>query len=94
MEERFSRLKDESLKREVEQQEEHNKQVQQLTQEVLRAKREFEEHLQVRGVQITELHIYLSTCSQSKLIYGYTCWVDENDLPYQTVTLESTIVSV
>ena len=47
MEEQLSRLKEEALMREQKQEEEYNKQVQHLTQEVLRAKREFEEHLQV-----------------------------------------------
>ncbi|KAL8578503.1 hypothetical protein ACOMHN_028775 [Nucella lapillus] len=46
VEDRFQLLKAEALKREVEQEEDYNKQVQQLTQDVLRAKREFEEHLQ------------------------------------------------
>lgn len=46
VEERFVRLKEETTQREQQQQHEHNQQIQQLTQEVLRAKREFEEHLQ------------------------------------------------
>ena len=47
VEDRFSRLKEEALTREHQQQEEYSKQMQHLAQEVLRAKREFEEHLQV-----------------------------------------------
>ncbi|XP_076435119.1 protein FAM184A-like [Babylonia areolata] len=46
VEDRFARLKEDAMKREVQQEEEHNRQIQQLTQDVLRAKREFEEHLQ------------------------------------------------
>ncbi|KAK7508630.1 hypothetical protein BaRGS_00000196 [Batillaria attramentaria] len=46
VEERFARLKEETSLREQRLQQEHNQQIQQLTQDVLRAKREFEEHLQ------------------------------------------------
>ena len=57
----MSRLKEEALIREQKQEEEYNKQVQHLTQEVLRAKREFEEHLQVSHAPTpTPVNIWLS----------------------------------
>lgn len=46
VEDRLARLKQETSVREQQQQQEYNQQVQQLTQDVLRAKREFEDHLQ------------------------------------------------
>lgn len=47
VEARFQQLKEEASAQECKRQEEYSHKVQQLTQEVLRAKREFEEHLQV-----------------------------------------------